>query len=88
MVAVRRHAEDVATAVCRDADAIHGLLDAEMPLAQLVHPVDTVNVEVAVRLGELREKFWLALLDGKVRVPRSNGNDLHNILRTATIGRV
>ena len=88
MIAVRRYAEDVAAAVCRDADAVRGLLHAEMPLAQLVHPVDAVDVEVAIRLGKLGEEFGLALLDGEVRVPRANRDDLHDVLRTTAVGRV
>ena len=87
-LAVRRHLEEVAAAVGRDAHPLLRLRYPEVLLAQFVVHVYVVDVAGAVRLLQLPEKLRLPLADGEVDVARSDRNHLHHAFGTLSKRRV
>ena len=85
---VRRHREQIAPLVRRNAHAVHRLRDAQQLFAPAVNLNHVVNVAVAIRLREAGHQIRPALLHREIDVARADRHDLHQILRSLAERRV
>ena len=81
-LAVRRDLEEVAAHVCGHAHALRGVRYAQQFRAQGVDPVNVVDVEIAVRLGQRLHEGGTVLPHGEVHVARADLHDRNESFRT------